>query len=221
MNIRKAKIQLISAVVLYILFVVFTMVVMNVDVKPIGFQNSTVGLATLNGAVHSALGLNTIFYSISKYMGALVLLWVPIFAAFGLYQLIHRKSLAKVDGNIYAMGGLYILVAAFYVLFEIVVINYRPVDMGEGLEASYPSSHTMLAIAVCGSAMIQIWNRFYKKPLIKYILLAVAAIEMLVVVVGRFLSGVHWTTDMIAGIILGLSLLVTYWGMDRALSKDL
>lgn len=48
-------------------------------------------------------------------------------AKLDLSQWVERKSFLKVDLSILALGGFYFVVMAMYFLFEIVVINYRPV----------------------------------------------------------------------------------------------
>ena len=76
----------------------------------------------------------------------------------GLGQWIRRKSLRKVDFTILALGIFYIATAAAFLFFENHVINYRPLLIGGNLEASYPSSTTLLAICVmlCGTATFEL-----------------------------------------------------------------
>ena len=129
-------------------FVLWTVLVSYVDVRAIGQNASSVGFATLNGYVHNLTGVNMFLYTITDWLGL-----VPIgvafgFAVLGLVQWVGRKSLFKVDRSILALGGFYIIVLAMYIFFEIVVINYRPVLIDGYLEASYPSSTTMLVMCV-------------------------------------------------------------------------
>ena len=49
--------------------------------------------------------------------------------------------------------------AAVYALFECVVVNYRPALIEGYLEASYPSSTTMLVTCVMPTAMINLRDR--------------------------------------------------------------
>ena len=66
-------------------------------------------------------------YTVTDWLGLVPIAFCLGFAIFGLAQWIKRKSLLKVDLSILALGGFYLLVMATYVLFEYVVINYRPV----------------------------------------------------------------------------------------------
>ena len=82
------------------------------------------------------------------------------------------------------------------------------------LEASFPSSHTVLAICVCISA-ISI-NKFYIKDESKLKLANVfIMILMTLIVIGRFISGVHWFSDIIGGIIISSTLLSYYFSLNR------
>ena len=152
---KKNKKALVCGASLLIAFVLWTVLVCLVDVQAIGTEGSSVGFGTLNGYVHDLTGVNMSLYVITDWLGL-----VPIgiafgFAVLGLVQLIKRKSLLKVDRSILVLGGFYIVVMAVYILFETVVINYRPTLIDGYLEASYPSSTTMLVMCVMPTAMIR------------------------------------------------------------------
>ena len=127
---------------------------------------------------------------------------------------VKRKSLAKVDKEIFALGGLYIIVIGLYALFEVVVINYRPVIMSgeEHPEASFPSSHTVLICVVMGST-IMLLDKYIKNNSLCNALKILCAIIMVVTVVGRLVSGVHWFTDIIGGVIISVALLALFSGV--------
>ena len=195
---------------LFLLFAAFTIVVSLVDVQPIGPEQSEVGLATLNGCVFEHLGVNMDWYHLTEWLGLAVLLIPLCFAALGLWQLIRRKSLRKVDAPLLLLGAFYALVAAFYLLFEKVIINYRPVILSEGLEASYPSSHTMLAICVTATAMMVIRRLPTLSRHLRIVLKIVFASMLVLTVLGRLLSGVHWFTDIAGGALLSAALVMLY-----------
>lgn len=201
--------------VLLIIAIIYTILVQKIDVKPIGPENSSVGFATVNEAVanqikeKTTLGYSETLYDITKYLGYLSLAMCVVYAFVGLVQLIKRKSLFKVDKEIFMLAAFYIVVIALYVLFEIYIVNYRPVIMEEGLEASYPSSHTMLAVCVCGSAIILNKKLFKDFKQIKVVNI-LCAILLVTTVVGRLLSGVHWFSDIIGSIIISSALLMTF-----------
>ena len=120
-------------------FALWTVLVRLVDVQPIGPEGSRIGFAAMNGAFHDLTGVHWTLYTITDWMGLLPIAIALGFAVLGLSQLIERKSLCRVDRSILILGGFYVVVLAAYLLFETVVINYRPVLVDGKLEASYPS----------------------------------------------------------------------------------
>ena len=206
----KTKKSLIFTIAFFALFIIFTILVSLVDVQAIGPEGSEVGFAALNGAVFNALGSNEIIYSVTELLGFIPLLLAGCFAIFGLYQAIKRKHVLKVDKEIFVLGGFYVAVALAYVMFEIIEINYRPILMGGVLEASYPSSHTMLATCIMTTAIIEL-NRLLKGK--KTLLIVIDVIFTSIaasIVIGRLLAGVHWLTDIIAGLLLSGALISLY-----------
>ena len=151
-----------TAIIFLSLFIAWTVLLKFVDLKPIGPDNSTVGLATINGYFQSLTGVNMALYTITDWLGLIPIFICLIFGVIGLLEWINRKSLLKVDFEILTLGGFYILVIMLFLLFEKVVINYRPVLINGVLEASYPSSTTLLTMCVMPTAIIQ-FKRLIKK----------------------------------------------------------
>ena len=203
------------AVALLAAFAVWTALIRSVDVQAIGPEGSSVGFATLNGLVHELTGVNWALYTATDWLGL-----VPIAAAFGfailgLVQLITRKSLWKVDHGILALGAFYIAVMAVYVFFETVVINYRPTLIEGCLEASYPSSTTVLVTCVMPTAAMQLNARIKNTAFRRCAVIAIVAFTAFMVV-GRLLSGVHWITDIIGGVLLSAGLVTMYDAFGRS-----
>lgn len=207
-----------AAGVFGVLFLLLIVLVKTVDVAPIGAAGTSIGLSSLNGGFHEAVGVHMLWYKITEVLGILAILVAGLFALVGLVQLIRRKSLMKVDANILTLGLLYIAVVFFYVLFEVVIINYRPIIMpGETLpEASFPSSHTMLICVIMGSAMMQI-KEYAHQPKTGQILKIVCTAILVVTVIGRLICGVHWFTDILGGLLLSAALLCCYQGAMQKL----
>lgn len=197
-----------------IFFILYTLFIMRYDVQAIGPKGSKVGLASINILVRETLGIHKIWYNITEYFGIVALLVMASFALLGLVQVIKRKSLFKADKDIYLLGGFYVVVMICYVLFEKIIINYRPVLEDGKLEASYPSSHTLLIICVMASTYIQL-KRMMNKGIARSILLFGTVIIMLLTVVGRLLCGVHWFSDIVGGVLLGVSLIMIYKGLTE------
>ena len=204
---------------MFAVFVLWTVLVCFVDVRAIGPQESSVGFATLNGYIHDLTGVNMRLYVITDWLGL-----VPIgvafgFAVLGLVQWIKRKSLLKVDRSILTLGGFYIVVMAAYILFEIVVINYRPTLIGGYLEASYPSSTTMLVMCVMPTAMMQFSKRI-KNNLFRRCVMFIIIAFIVFTVIGRLVSGVHWITDIIGGALLSTAIVLMYYSIGNIVAKS-
>lgn len=203
--------RIITAGIGFLLTVILIALVRLVDVAPIGAQGTSIGLSHLNQFVFDLFGVNILWYNITDWLGVAAVLTAFVFAITGLVQLIKRRSLLKVDREILALGVLYLVVIGLYILFENVVINYRPIIMPDNTrpEASFPSSHTMIACVIMGSAAILI-NRYIKNKTLCRVLQIICFVIIGVTVVGRLISGVHWFTDIIGGILISVTLLSLY-----------
>lgn len=203
---------------LLLAFAVLTILLCTLDVQVVGPQDASVGLATLNSTVWEAIGQSEIAGKLSTLGGLLMLAAVAAFGVLGLVQLLVRKNLLRVDKELYVMAGGLVLLAGAYLLFELWVINFRPV-LDEGVLApSYPSSHTMLAIAVAGMGMAYLQRRV-KRAVVRCVLVCVLNLASVATVVCRFLSGVHWLTDIVGGALLGLTITYVYLTVCAALDK--
>ena len=216
---KKIRVRYTLFVVFLVLFAALTFAVQKVDVqtyqpKEYLSEETTVyegaapqiGLASINLKVQEKLGENELCYKITKLIGYFALATVPCFGLLGLAQLVRKK---RVDGDLWALLVHYVLVAGCYVAFEKYIVNYRPVLEEGVLEASYPSSHTMLAVALLGAAVVQMKKRIRVKPLRWFVDLILIAL-ILAMVAGRMLSGIHWMTDILGGVLIGLALVNLY-----------
>lgn len=190
-------------------FALWTIAIRFIDVQPIGPQGSTVGFATLNSIIHTRTGVHMQLYTITDWLGLVPVAFGLGFAMLGLAQWIKRKSLLKVDRSILVLGGFYIATMAAYLVFESFVINYRPVLIAGNLEASYPSSTTLLVLCVMPTAMMQLRGRINNRVLRGGVSIAIASF-IVFMVAGRLVSGVHWLTDIIGGILLSAGLVTMY-----------
>ena len=190
-------------------FMLWTIAISLIDVQPIGPQDSIVGFATLNSFVHNLTGTHMTLYVITDWLGLVPVAFGFGFAALGLAQWIKRKSMLKVDGSILILGGFYIVTLAAYLFFESYVVNYRPVLIEGYLEASYPSSTTLLVLCVMPTAMMQLRDRI-KQPMFRKCVSIVIRAFIAFMVIGRLISGVHWLTDIIGGILLSAGLVMIY-----------
>ena len=190
-------------------FLLWTMAIRFVDVAAIGPPETTVGFSTINHFVHNLTGTNMVLYTVTDWLGLVPLMFVMGFGLLGLIQWIKRKHILKVDFNILALGGFYIVVMAMFVFFEVFVINYRPVLIDGILEASYPSSTTMLVMCVMPTAIMQ-FNARIKNNILKRCVSIIITFFVVFMVIGRLISGVHWFSDIIGGALLSAGLVGMY-----------
>lgn len=205
----KNKRNIFLSILLTIISVGYIYAVKTIDVKEIGPNNSSVGLSSLNSWFKNLTGYHDEIYKITEIFGLVVFAIVGIYALVGLAELVKRKSLFKIDREIISVGILYVLMISTYVLFEKVIINYRPVLIDNELEASFPSSHTLLALCTCISSLI-ISKKYLNKSL--YGVAEFFTVLLLTIVfVGRTISGVHWLSDIIGGVIISSTLLMYFY----------
>ena len=205
----KRKRFLFVSVAFFAAFVIWTVLVSVLDVGAIGPDGSKVGLSGLNGHFHLLTGVNWWLYNVTDWLGLVPIAVALGFGVFGLIQWISRKSILKVDRSIIALGCFYVAVVLAYVLFEYVVINYRPVLIGGDLEASYPSSTTMLVTCVMPTAIMQLRGRI-KNSALRWAVVIAIVIFIAFMVIGRLISGVHWLSDIIGGALLSIALVCGY-----------
>ena len=198
-----------TGLILLAAFVLWTVLIRTVDVQPAGPEGSLVGFAVFNTWFHELTGVNMTLYTITDWLGIVPILVCLCFGALGLYQLIRRKSLLKVDADILLLGAYYILVIFCYIFFEMVPINYRPVLIEGMLEASYPSSTTLLVLSVMPTLKFQA-DRRSDSPLFRRAVTVFVIAFSAFMVLGRVIAGVHWATDILGAVLLSSGLFILY-----------
>ena len=195
-------------------FLLWTAAVCLVDVQAIGPHGKTVGFAAFNRFIHSLTGLHMSLYTVTDWLGLVPFGFAAGFAVLGLTQWIKRKHLLHVDRSILALGVFYGVVITVYILFELVPVNYRPVLIDGVAEVSYPSSTTLLVMCVMPTAALQLHARIRNDALRRCITLSISAFTVFMVI-GRLISGVHWFTDIIGGILLSTGLVMMYHAVSN------
>ena len=210
----KPKQQMILSLCLIAAFALWTAAVSLVDVQAIGPDASTVGFAALNSAFHRLTGVHMSLYLLTDWLSLVPVGFVMGFAGLGLVQWIARRHLSRVDLSLFVLGGFYIAVMAVYVLFEFWVINHRPVWIDGVLEASYPSSTTLLVLCVMPTSILQLRSRIHNLLCRRCITLVLSAFTLFMAM-GRLISGVHWLSDIIGSVLLSAGLVLMYHSAAR------
>ena len=198
-------------------FVLWTVLLGAVDVRPVGPNGSAVGFATVNLWFHGLTGVHMTLYTLTDWLGLVPVGVCMGFAVLGLVQWIGRRRILRVDASILLLGGFYVLVITLYLLFEELAVNYRPILIGGYLEASYPSSTTLLTLCVMPTAALQLWGRI-KNAALRRCVAAVILGFTAFTVIGRLLSGVHWLTDIVGGVLLSGGLVAGYKAVNLGLA---
>ena len=206
---KREKRIFLRGMLLLTLFAMWTALIQMVDVQCVGPGGTEIGFAALNVWFHRLTGVHWLIYTVTDWLGLVPVLVCIGFAAAGLIQLIRRKSLLKVDSDIILLGIYYILVIAAYLYFEVNPVNYRPVLIEGRLEASYPSSTTLLVLSVMPTLVFQVRRRLGNKRTASGII-AISRLFTMLMVIGRLVSGVHWLTDIMGSVLLSMGLFCIY-----------
>ena len=190
-------------------FLLWTALIRCVDVQAAGPNGTKVGFAAFNLWFHKLTGVHMTVYTITDWLGLVPIAVCLGFGVVGVFQLIRRGSLLRVDPDIILLGLYYILVILAYLTFEMVPINYRPVLINGVLEASYPSSTTLLVLSVMPTLKLQI-DRRTDKPLVRNVTSLFVSVFSAFMVIGRLIAGVHWATDIIGAVFLSMGLFWLY-----------
>lgn len=216
---KQGYIYLIVACVLLAAFVALTICLLFVDVRAAGESGAEVGFATINQKVWQAIGQSAAALTVSEVCGLCMIAAVGAFGVTGLVQVIRRKGFLRADKELYVMAGGLVLLAAAYVFFEIFVVNCRPVLDGGELAASYPSSHAMLATAVAGMGMAYLHSRQRKGVLINVLIGLLNGVSVATVAC-RLLGGVHWLSDIVGGVLLGMVIVYAYRAVCSLIARE-
>ena len=190
-------------------FAVWTVLIQIIDVQPVGQNGTNIGFSTFNCRFHQLTGVHMAVYTITDWLGLVPIAVCTIFGAMGLVQWIRRRNLLKVDADLMILGIYYIVVIFCYLIFEMIPINYRPVPIDGRMEASYPSSTTLLVLSVMPTLIEQMNRRMGNKKW-RQILTISAILFSVFMTFGRLISGVHWFTDIVGSVLLSAGLFCLY-----------
>ena len=207
----KDKKRMAAGGALVLAFVLLTILIQTVDVRPVGVNGSNIGFATVNTGFHRLTGVHMGLYTVTDWLGLVPIGVCVGFGVLGLVQWVRRKRLFKVDRDILLLGAYYILVILGYLVFEMIPINYRPILINGAMEASYPSSTTLLVLSVMPTLWFQVNRRSTDKS-VRRITAAFVVLFSAFMVVGRLVAGVHWLTDILGAVLLSAGL----YGLYRA-----
>jgi len=192
-------------------FAAWTLMVLTVDVRPAGVNGTDVGFAAVNVWFHRLTGVHMALYTVTDWLGLVPVSVCLLFAGLGLAQLVKRRSIFKVDADILLLGVYYAAVVAAYLAFEMIPVNYRPVLIEGRMEASYPSSTTLLVLSVMPTLAFQTGRRV-RRAALRRTSGALTAAFCAFMVIGRAVCGVHWLTDVVGAVLLSAGLFFLYRG---------
>ena len=216
---KSGKNLLFAGSIFIVAFITWTILIQKVDVKMLGVNGTNIGFATINYWFHQLTGVNMTLYIITDWLGLIPIFICMIFGVMGIIQLIQRRRVFKVDYDIILLGIYYVLVVLGYLIFEMIPINYRPILIEGFLEASYPSSTTLLVLCVMPTLVEQVERRF-ENTMVKRLVKALVICFSVFMVVGRLISGVHWLTDIVGSIMLSVGLFCIYKATVLLCYKD-
>lgn len=206
MNLMKKHGYLLASGLLFIVFIVFTILVKTVDVHYFQVTNTYLGFYGINDRFNSfvvKLGKYNSMNTFSNVFLYISFAYVAVLLVVAIINLVKVKSLKKLDKRFYLLLGGYVVLAIFYLIFEVCKINYAPNSTPNALKASYPSTHVFIG------CLIFLLNSYTAVKLLKpekewipFVIYAGTGVICVLMIFTRSLSLHHWLTDIIASIIL-------------------
>jgi len=209
---KKSEKRIVLGTGLLFLFVIWTILIQTIDVKPVGQNGSDVGFSTLNVMYFHMTGVHMNVYTITDWLGLVPIFVCLAFGIVGLVQLIKRRSLTGVDADIIILGVYYIFVIFGYLIFEMIPLNYRPILINGIMEASYPSSTTLLVLSVMPTLKFQSDRRIVNEG-VRLLISVFTYVFSIFMVTGRLMAGVHWLSDIVGSVFLSFGLFYLYQGI--------
>ena len=209
----KNKIYLLIGFGFFCLFCIL-MILLSFDVSVIAKSGEPVGLSHINNLMQ--YNENHTIDKISDVLLYLSFAIIVIGAVIGILQLVKRKSLYKVDIEIIFLGIFFVLSIIIWIVFDkFIKVNVRPIGSDDG---SFPSTHVLLTtfLLLSGHGLCCI---YLDKKLYKYGSLVLAILLIIIVTIFRLVSGMHYITDVLGGLLLGISFYFVVFGMGKLKPK--
>ncbi len=206
---------LIIGIILFILFFLLCIFILTTDKSSV--NGVEVGLSSINKKfLVSAYDESwDIVSDVSLYVSLMSIIGL---AFYGIIQWISNKSPFKVEKDILICGIFIVLCFIFWIFFDKMSINTRPITVEGKIEASFPSTHVFITTFSLFSLCSIIASRNKKKSL-NIPCFIVSSIYCFLAFLGRVLSGMHWMTDAIGGLLLGFALYFIQVGIFHLLKN--
>ncbi len=123
---------------------------------------------------------------------------LAVFIFIGIYQLITRKSLKKVDKALLWMPLPLVLMLITYLLFDKILPPLATRPNGSG-EPSFPSTHVMVVATIFFLATMEL-PKYVKSKAVRIILELIMVVLLSLTCIGRVASDMHSPIDVIGAL---------------------
>lgn len=155
--------------------------------------------STLRGDLPAAL--TAFFTKVTHVMDTkIIVIWVGLLMAVFAYKKWYSEALL--------LGSNLVLTGLLVLLLKNIYQRPRPAILHLVVEKgfSFPSGHSLASTLVLGSLIIMIGQRL-KHQIARYVLQGVLLLEIGIIVASRVYVGVHYSSDVLGSMILGLAVL--------------
>lgn len=218
----KKILNYIPSMILTVLFIIWTVLVKTIDVsyiKDIGY----LGFYHFNTLVSDSVrefARSELFDKLTDVGLYLSMAVAIFFIVLFIVQWAKRKSIKKVDKVLFALLTAYVVSGAYYLIFEIVKINYSPLSTYDELKASYPSTHVLLFIVLMVTGLIALFNYVKVNKVLRVISYSILGALVIVYCAARLYSLNHYFSDIIGSILLSASIVALFIALNRSFNKS-